>query len=61
MTAVQKVIKRVNGMLAKGKAEKHAEQLQFAAYKQFCDDAFVAKMRSMREENEEIDMYAKRG
>merc|ERR1712138_80197 len=27
----------MNGMLEKGKKEKHDEQVQFAAYKQFCD------------------------
>jgi len=30
-------------MLEKGKDEKHKEQVQFAAYKQFCDDTSVEK------------------
>jgi hypothetical protein len=38
VTPVQKVIQLMNGMLEKGKAEKQAEQVQFAAYKQWCDD-----------------------
>ena len=34
VTPVQKVIQLLNGMAEKGKSEKHAEQVQFAAYKQ---------------------------
>merc|ERR1719305_1021048 len=33
----------MNGMLEKGKKEKYEEQVQFAAYKQFCDDTTVEK------------------
>merc|ERR1719465_137017 len=45
-----------NGMLEKGKAEKHAEQVQFAAYKQFCDDTTVEKKRAIEEANEMIEI-----
>merc|ERR1719465_356028 len=45
-----------NGMLEKGKAEKHAEQVQFAAFKQFCDDTTVEKKRAIEEVNEMIDI-----
>jgi hypothetical protein len=38
VTPVEKVIQMLNGMVAKGKNDKQAEQTQFAAYKQFCDD-----------------------
>jgi hypothetical protein len=38
VTPVQKVVELLGGMLEKGKKEKHDEQVQFAAYKQFCDD-----------------------
>merc|ERR1712032_407447 len=41
---------------AKGKKEKHDEQVQFAAYKQFCDDTTVEKKRAIEEANEKIDM-----
>ena len=34
VTPVQKVIQLLNGMVEKGKKEKHEEQVQFAAYKQ---------------------------
>jgi len=52
---VQKVIQLMNGMLEKGKNEKHEEQVQFAAYKQFCDDTAVEKTRAIKEANGEID------
>merc|ERR1712203_815573 len=39
-----------------GKAEKHDEQVQFAAYKQFCDDTTVEKQRAIKEANERIDI-----
>merc|ERR1719388_623915 len=56
VTPVQKVIQLMNGMLEKGKKEKHAEQVQFAAYKQFCDDTSVEKKRAIAEANERIDV-----
>merc|ERR1719380_230943 len=56
VTPVQKVIQLLNGMLAKGKSEKHDEQVQFAAYKQFCDDTTVEKKRAISEANEMIEV-----
>merc|ERR1719473_2699999 len=58
VTPVQKVIQLLNGMLAKGKAEKHDEQVQFAAYKQFCEDTTVEKKHAIKEANEMIDILA---
>merc|ERR1719236_66103 len=55
ITPVQKVIQLMQGMLEKGKKEKHDEQVQFAAYKQFCDDTSVEKKRAIEEANERID------
>jgi hypothetical protein len=52
VTPVQKVIELMNGMLAKGKEEKHAEQVQYAAYKQFCDDTSAEKTRAIAEADE---------
>merc|ERR1719386_241747 len=46
----------MNGMLEKGKKEKHDEQVQFAAYKQFCDDTTVEKKRAIAEANERIEV-----
>merc|ERR1719502_2086944 len=46
----------MEGMLEKGKKEKHAEQVQFAAYKQFCDDTSVEKKRAISEAEEKIEV-----
>jgi len=56
VTPVQKVIELLEGMMQKGKTEKHDEQVQFAAYKQFCDDTTVEKTRLIKEANEKIDI-----
>ena len=56
VTPVQKVVQLMQGMLAKGQQEKHNEQVQFAAYKQFCEDTSIEKTRSIKEANEKIDM-----
>merc|ERR1719262_1895948 len=56
VTPVQKVIQLMNGMLEKGKKEKHDEQVQFAAHKQFCDDTTVEKQRAIEEANQMIEV-----
>merc|ERR1719238_239290 len=56
VTPVQKVLELLAGMLEKGKKEKHDEQVQFAAYKQFCDDTTVEKKRAIAEANERIEV-----
>jgi len=43
----QKVIQLLQDMAAKGRAEKQAEQVRFAAYKQFCDDTTEEKKASI--------------
>jgi len=56
VTPVQKVLQLMEGMLEQGKSEKHQEQVQFASYKQFCDDTEVEKKRAISEANERIDV-----
>jgi septal ring factor EnvC (AmiA/AmiB activator) len=56
VTPVQKVIQLLNGMMEKGKKEKHDEQVQFAAYKQFCDDTSVEKQRSVEQATQHIEI-----
>merc|ERR1719413_232984 len=56
VTPVQKVVTLLNEMLTKGKAEKHNEQVQFATYKQFCDDTSIEKNRRIKEGDEAIEM-----
>jgi len=55
VTPVQKVIELLHGMVDKGKKEKHDEQVQFAAYKQFCDDTTTEKQRAVKEANQMIE------
>jgi len=56
VTPVQKVIQLMEGMLSQGKKAKHDEQVQFAAYKQFCDDTTVEKQRAIKEADERIEV-----
>jgi len=48
----------MEGMLAKGKAEKHDEQVQFAAYKQFCDSTSAEKNAAIKEEEEQMTVLS---
>jgi prefoldin subunit 5 len=54
-TPVQKVIELMQGMLEKGKKEKQAEEVQFAAYKIFCESTSVDKTKAIATANEEIE------
>jgi len=56
ITPVQKVIEMMNGMMEKGKKEKHDEQVQFAAFKQFCDDTSGAKKVAIEDAADQIDI-----
>jgi len=56
VTAVQKVIQMLQGMLAKGKEEKHNEQVQFSQYSQFCSDVEREKSQAVKSADEAIDM-----
>merc|ERR1719159_1452822 len=58
VTPVQKVIQLLQGMADKGKKEKHEEQVQFAAYKQFCDDTTVEKQRAIKEANAKMEQLS---
>ena len=54
VTPVQKVIQLMEGMVAKGEAEKQAEQVQFAAYGKWCKTTSTAKFRAINEAAESI-------
>merc|ERR1719265_2753138 len=45
-------------MTEKGKKEKHEEQVQFAAYKQFCDDTTTEKQRAIKEANAKMEQLS---
>merc|ERR1719446_1671915 len=55
VTPVQKVIQLLQDMTAKGRAEKEAESVAFAKYKQFCDDTSEQKQRAIAEADAEIE------
>jgi chromosome segregation ATPase len=54
VTPVQKVLELMQGMLARGKEDKHAEQVQFAEYTTWCDETKLEKTRLIAEANEKI-------
>jgi len=56
VTPVQKVITLLTDMAAKGDKEKQAEQVQFAAFKTFCDNTIGAKQAAIAEATEEIEV-----
>merc|ERR1719235_2698399 len=43
-------------MVEKGKKEKHDEQVQFAAYKQFCDNTEGEKTKAIADATEQIEI-----
>ena len=55
VTPVQKVIQLMQGMIEKGTAEKKAEEVQFAAYKMFCENTSKDKTQAIATANEEIE------
>merc|ERR1719272_2595717 len=56
VTPVQKVIELMNNMVEKGNKEKQDEQVQFAAFKTFCDNTVGAKQAAIAQATEEIDL-----
>jgi len=38
VTPLEKVLEMMNGMLSKGKAEKHEEEVEFTKFKSWCDN-----------------------
>merc|ERR1719171_3185433 len=55
VTPVEKVLELLHGMLEKAKKEKHEEMMQFAAYKQFCDDTIAKKKEEIAAAEEKIE------
>ncbi|CAK0793550.1 unnamed protein product [Prorocentrum cordatum] len=56
VTPVQKVLQLMENMLAKGKKEKHDEEVQSAAYQQFCADTSAEKEKAIKEADEKIEV-----
>lgn len=56
VSPIGKVIEMLNTMLVKGKEEKQKEQVQFAAYKQWCTSIQDEKTRAVSTAKEKLDM-----
>jgi hypothetical protein len=55
VTPVQKVLQMMDEMVAKGEAEKHAEEVNYKAYAQFCKDTTSAKSSAITKATAEIE------
>jgi len=55
VTPVQKVVQLMQGMVSKGTEDMKAEQVQFAEYKQFCEDTHKAKVEAISDTADAID------
>merc|ERR1719183_3023580 len=54
VTPLQKVVQLLDGVLAKGKAEKHAEEVEFSKFHEWCDQVGAEKTKSIKELSDEI-------
>jgi hypothetical protein len=55
VTPVQKAVQLLESLLSKAKAEKHEEQVQYAGFKQFCDDVTLEKQTALSKADESIE------
>lgn len=55
VTPVQKVVQLLQGLLENGKKEKHEEEVQFAAYSEWCDNTTEERQRAIQAGNEKIE------
>eukprot|EP00397_Hematodinium_sp_SG-2012_P017037 GEMP01017404.1.p1 GENE.GEMP01017404.1~~GEMP01017404.1.p1 ORF type:complete len:664 (-),score=244.45 GEMP01017404.1:753-2744(-) len=55
VTPVQKVTELLQGMLENGKKEKHEEEVQFAAYSQWCTDTIDQRQKAIKKGNDRIE------
>merc|ERR1719408_912573 len=58
VTPIQKVIEMMDGMLAKGKKEKHEEEVEFAKFHEWCDQVRDEKTKSIAEATAQIEELA---
>jgi hypothetical protein len=54
VTPLQKVAEMLDGVLAKGKQEKHEEEVEFSKFHQWCDSVRAEKTKSINELDDEI-------
>merc|ERR1719408_393748 len=58
VTPIQKVVEMMDGMLAKGKKEKHEEEVEFAKFHEWCDQVRDEKTKSIAEATAQIEDLA---
>jgi len=58
VTPIQKVVEMMDGMLAKGKQEKHEEEVEFTKFHQWCDQVRDEKTKSIEEATAQIEELA---
>jgi len=54
VTPTQKVITLLQGMIEKGKQEKHQEEVAYADLKVFCDDHITQAKRTIKQEDDRV-------
>jgi hypothetical protein len=54
VTPLEKVVQMLDSVLAKGKQEKHAEEVEFSKFHQWCDSVQDEKTKSIKELADEI-------
>lgn len=54
VTPIQKVIDMMNGMLAKGKEEKHKEEVEFNTFKVWCDNTRAETTKAIKDAADKI-------
>jgi len=58
VTPIQKVLEMMDGMLAKGKQEKHEEEVEFTKFHEWCDQVRDEKTKSIAEATAQIEELA---
>jgi polyhydroxyalkanoate synthesis regulator phasin len=58
VTPIQKVIEMMDGMVAKGKKEKHEEEVEFTKFHEWCDQVRDEKTNSIAEATAQIEELA---
>jgi len=58
VTPIQKVVEMMDGMLAKGKQEKHEEEVEFTKFHEWCDQVRDEKTNSIAEATAQIEELA---
>jgi len=58
VTPIQKVLEMMDGMLAKGKQEKHEEEVEFTKFHEWCDQVRDEKTKSIADATAQIEELA---